>query len=79
MNKIASRTDTAGMKRFFIFSILFPPLALATYTTPLMFTDGILPRVQPITVKMVIVQDDKNLHVVCGISKNTIRIVVTIV
>lgn len=29
------------MKRFFIFSACFPPLALVVYVTPLMFTEGV--------------------------------------
>ncbi|MGM4927367.1 hypothetical protein [Tardiphaga sp. 619_E2_N8_5] len=34
MNKIATKTDEGGMKRFLIFPALFPPLALVVFTAP---------------------------------------------
>lgn len=34
LNKIATKTDQGGMKRFVIFSALFPPLTLVVFTAP---------------------------------------------
>ncbi len=41
MNKILSRIDQVSMKRFFVFSALFPPLALLFYVAPLLISEGV--------------------------------------